>query len=403
MRVGKGGVWNWEKKWCVPMNPQSRVLIVDDNRHNVKILESLLSAQGYEIVVARDGLQALVLAAETPPDLIVMDVMMPNMDGFQTTRILRAQAKCEAIPILMVTALSEIDQKLKGFEAGADDFLSKPFSSVELLARVRSLLRIRRLHDELREKNALLERVLMRYVSEEVARQILDDPYQNLRLGGQACEVSVLFADIRGFTHFSEQRDPALVTEVLNLIFNQLTPAVFEHHGTLDKYLGDAIMAFYGAPVPADDSPAQAVRTAWRMQQSFAELGRENPYVSELGLGIGICTGEAIVGNVGSERVMNYTVIGRTPNMAKRLQECAHAGQILIDERAYQAVKDLVEVRKTEPLELKGYSQLMPVYQVLHVEEPLALECDDAEATAFMDGEWCEDAVQCGALPDVRP
>jgi adenylate cyclase len=385
------------------MSPQPRVLIVDDNRHNVKILESLLSAQGYAVVVARDGLQALVRAAEAPPDLIVMDVMMPNMDGFQTTRVLRARAESEAIPILMVTALNEVGEKVRGFEAGADDFLSKPFSSIELLARVRSLLRIKRLHDELREKNALLERVLMRYVSEEIARQILDDPYQNLRLGGQNCEVSVLFADIRGFTRFSEQRDPSQVTDVLNLIFNCLTPIVFEHHGTLDKYLGDAIMAFYGAPVPADDNPAQAVCTAWRMQQRFAELRQENPHVGELGLGIGICTGEAVVGNVGSERVMNYTVIGRTPNMAKRLQERAHAGQILIDERAYQAVRDLAEVRKTEPLELKGYSQPMPVYEVLHVEEPPALEDDDAEAAVFGSGEWCEDAVQCSVLPDVRP
>jgi class 3 adenylate cyclase len=385
------------------MNPQSRVLVVDDNRHNAKILESLLSGQGYEIIIARDGLQALVQAAETPPDLIVMDVMMPNLDGFQATRILRARAESETIPILMVTALNEVGEKVRGFEAGADDFLCKPFSSVELLARVRSLLRIKRLHDELREKNALLERVLMRYVSEEIARQILDDPRQNLRLGGQSCEVSVLFADIRGFTHFSEQRDPAQVTEVLNFIFNRLTPIVFEHHGTLDKYLGDAIMAFYGAPVPTDDSPAQAVCTAWQMQRCFAELRRESPYVSELGLGIGICTGEAVVGNVGSERVMNYTVIGRTPNVAKRLQERARAGQILIDERAYQAVRNLAKVRKSEPLELKGCSQPMLVYEVLHVGEAVALEDDAAEAATLMSEEWRENAVQYSALSDVQP
>lgn len=348
-------------------NSRPRILVVDDNKHNVRVLESMLTAQDYEVAVAYDGKQALEHVSQMLPDLIVLDVIMPDMDGLAVTQVLRTRADSQAIPILMVTALHDTKDKLKGFDAGADDFLSKPFSAVELLARVRSLLRIKRLHDELEAKNALLEHVLARYVSEEIAREILTNPSQNLRLGGQSCEVSVLFADIRGFTRFSERRDAAQVTNVLNYIFNHLTPVVFEQHGTLDKYLGDAIMAFYGAPIPSPSNAKQAVRSAWAMQQQFSQLCQEEPLVGELGLGIGICTGEAVVGNIGSERIMDYTVIGNTPNTAKRLQEQAQAGQILIDGQAYEAVKEIVQVRRTDLLDFKGCSQPIQAYEVLTV------------------------------------
>jgi adenylate cyclase len=375
------------------MRDRARILIVDDNKHNVKILQSLLAAQGHEIFVAYNGKEALDRVAQVSPDLVVLDVIMPDMDGFVVTRVLRANAETKAIPILMVTALNDLKEKVKGFGVGADDFLSKPFNGVELLARVRSLLRIKRLHDELREKNALLERVLTRYVSEEVAREILGNPTQNLQLGGQSCEVSVLFADIRGFTHFSEQRHPSQVIEMLICIFSRLTPVVFDYHGTLDKYLGDAIMAFYGAPIPSPNSPEQAVCTAWAMQQGFAELKRERLDIESLGLGIGICTGEAVVGNVGSERVMDYTVIGNTPNTAKRLQECAQASQILIDERTYQAVGKIAEARAVDPLDLKGGSHPTQAYEVLAVEEPVTTRVRSSgnpHPPAFSSGEYHE-------------
>lgn len=347
------------------MKEQARILVVDDNKHNVRLLRSLLTKQGHEVIVANSGKQALASVAEMVPDLVLLDVVMPEMDGFTTTRALRAFSATETIPILMVTALNDTKEKVKGFEAGADDFVSKPFNGVELLARVNSLLRIKRLHDELVEKNELLERVLMRYVSEDVAREILNNPTENLRLGGESCEVSVLFADIRGFTHFSEQRHPAQVIELLIRVFSLLTPVVFDYRGTLDKYLGDAIMAFYGAPIPSSDGPAQAVCSAWAMQKKFAQLKQENAIMDSLGLGVGICTGEAVVGNVGSERIMDYTVIGNTPNTARRLQETAHAGQILVDEKTHVAIKEAFRTRKIDLIELKGYSHPIQVYEVL--------------------------------------
>jgi len=344
-----------------------RILIVDDREQNVRVLESMLAPQGYEVILAYGGMEALERVAEERPDLILLDVLMPDMDGFTVTRALRAAPGGQALPILMVTALHEVQDKVRGFEAGADDFLSKPFNSIELLARVRSLLRIKRLHDELEEKNALLENVLKRYVSEEIAHEILNDPGQNMRLGGQSCEVSVLFADIRGFTRFSEQYNATKITEVLNFVFHYLTAIVFEYRGTLDKYLGDAIMVFYGAPIPLPNNAAQAVRTAWAMQSRFTELQQENAIVRELGLGVGICTGEAVVGNIGSERVMDYTVIGNTPNTAKRLQEQALAGQILVDERTVQAVDGLMRTRQIQLPNADHGSQPIRAYEVVEL------------------------------------
>ncbi len=343
------------------------ILIVDDNEQNLELLEAMLIPQGYHVVAATDGIEALERVVEVRPDLIVLDIMMPRMDGFEVARRLRSQEETRAIPILMLTALREISDKIRGLEAGADDFLSKPFNRVELLARVRSLLRIKQLHDELQAKNALLERVLNRYVSEEITRQILSDPEQQLRLGGQKCTVSVLFADIRGFTSFAEHRDATEVVDALNSIFNALVPLVFHYGGTLDKFLGDAIMAFYGAPIPSENDPERAVRTAWEMRLTFSQLQNQFPQLQELSIGFGICTGEAVVGNVGSEQRMDYTVIGNTPNTAKRLQEAASHGQILIDAATYEAVAFFVEAREIAPLLLKGRSEPVRAYEVLSV------------------------------------
>ncbi len=353
------------------MHNPPRILVVDDSVHNIKVLEKMLGSQGYDIVAAYSGEQALEKVAAMPPDLVVLDVVMPGaIDGFGVAQALQERAETRPIPIIMLTVLRELGDKIKGLEAGADDFVSKPFNSVELLARVRSLLRIKQLHDELQVRNALLERLLTRYVSEDVAREILLDPGQDLKLDGQSCEVSVLFADIRGFTRFAEQHQASQVTQALNYIFHHLAAIIFEHHGTLDKYLGDAIMAFYGAPIPSDDHPERALRTAWAMQRRFEQLCREDPGLGELGLGIGLSTGEAVVGTVGSERVLDYTVIGHTPNAAYRLQKHAQVGQILMDEQTYQAVQEIAVANIVESLHSNGHRQPIQVYEVTAVKEP---------------------------------
>ncbi|HEY88122.1 MAG TPA: response regulator [Thermoflexia bacterium] len=346
----------------------SRVLVVDDNRQSNEMVQSLLRGEGYEVIAAFSGPEALEKVNRTAPDLILLDAMMPSMTGFEVARTLRADPGNCFCPILMLTALHELQDKVRGLEAGADDFLTKPFHAVELLARVRSLLRIKKLHDEVEAKNALLERILMRYISKEVALQIIDDPEQRLKLGGEVGVVSVLFADIRGFTPFSESRKAREVILILNKIFGYLTPLVFTYQGTLDKYLGDAIMALYGAPLASADSVKNAVHSAWMMQKSFAALRTEYPELHELGLGIGLCTGEAIVGNVGTNQFMDYTVIGNIPNLAKRLQEHASVGQILIDEETNLYLQGQIETAALAPFHYKGFSHPITAYSVLSIE-----------------------------------
>ncbi len=349
------------------------ILVVDDNEQNIELLEAMLLPQGYDVISARDGIEALERVEQFTPHLVLLDVMMPRMDGFEVTRRLRGRPETASVPILMLTALRELSDKVRGLELGADDFLSKPFNRIELLARVRSLLRIKHLHDQLEQKNALLHQVLTRYVAAEVANEILANPDQNLKLGGQTTRVSVLFADIRGFTRFSEHRKAEEVLGVLNTIWHRLVPFVFEMRGTFDKYLGDAIMAFYGAPISYEDDTVRAVRTAVALQQEFLSLKEEIPALAEMGLGVGIFTGDAVVGNVGSEQMMDYTTIGNTPNMARRLQENAKGGQIIICEATYEAVKDIVEARAIEPLSLKGRGAPMAAYEILAL-RPAAAE-----------------------------
>ena len=221
------------------------------------------------------------------------------------------------------------------------------------------------LHKKVRKQNDVLHQVLTRYLSEEIAREVLTNPEEKLRLGGETLLVSVLFADIRGFSSFSKTKDARVTIGILNKIFGRLVPVIFEHNGTFDKYMGDAVMAFYGAPISYEDDALRAVKTAVGIQQALQVLREEDKAVRELGLGVGIFTGYAVVGNLGSEQIMNYTVIGDAPNSAMRLQENALSGQVLIDAVTYEAVLDFVEAKSLEPLMLKGKKAPVTAYEVL--------------------------------------
>ena len=322
----------------------SRILVVDDELPNLELLRAQLSRAGYTVDLARSGAEALEKIEAQTPDLILLDVVMPKVDGFEVCVILKGNLSTRLVPVVMITGLEEKQYKIRALEVGADDFLKKPFDFYELLARVRSLLRIRALHDKLEKQNVLLHNVLNRYMAEDLTSYILHDPEKYLKLGGESRIVTVLFADIRGFTRFSERYPPTEVVEVLNLIFAELTKVIFECGGTFDKYLGDAIMAFFGAPMSHEDDPLRAVSAAMTMQSVFGELINRNVHkgLKDLGLGIGINTGEAIVGNVGSEKVMDYTVIGDVANVASRFQEIASKGQTIIGQTTYQYVREHV-------------------------------------------------------------
>ncbi|OQY21977.1 MAG: hypothetical protein B6I34_06515 [Anaerolineaceae bacterium 4572_32.1] len=346
---------------------QGNILVVDDDPRNVEMLESYLTTvANYKVVTARDGLEALERVSEGAPDIILLDIMMPCMDGYEVCARLKNDPDTQFIPIVMVTALQGTAERIKALEVGADDFLSKPFNIYELLARVKSLIRLKRLHDELEKKNSLLFNVLNRYMAQEVSTLILDDPDRHLKLGGESRHVTVLFADIRGFTKFSETHSPDYVVEILNTVFSELIKVVFKWKGTFDKYLGDAVMAFYGAPISYDDDTWRAVQTAWELREVFDELASswQDGKLAELGLGIGLHCGEAVVGNVGSEQVMDYTVIGDTANVARRLQEIAKKRQILISKAVYAQVGHRLEAEYLPPQRVHGRQEPIICYQV---------------------------------------
>ena len=340
--------------------PQSRVLVVDDNIQNVELLEAYLTASGYEVLKAYDGEGALKIAEQANPHLILLDIMMPKLDGYQVCSILKKKGKTRFTPIIIITALKEVEDKIKGIEAGADDFLSKPFNKLELLTRVKSLLRMRHLRDELdrrqEEEKERMKEIFKTYLSDEIASLVLSNPDKFLRLGGERKKVSVIFADLRGFTKLAERYPAEKVVSILNQFFREMTQVVFRYKGTFDKFIGDAIMAYFGAPMSYPDDVIRSIKAALEMQKVFPTLKerwRKNGFM-DLGLGIGLGTGEVIFGNVGTKRVMNYTIIGDAVNVAQRLEKEALTGQILISDTTYQLVKDQVVVKDRPPQILKG-------------------------------------------------
>lgn len=225
------------------------------------------------------------------------------------------------------------------------------------------------LHKKLERQNKVMHQILTRYVNEEIANEILLDP-EKMKLGGDTRLVTVLFADIRNYTGFSKAKDARVIIHVLNTIFQSLVPEIFEEKGTFDKFLGDAIMCFFGAPTSYEDDALRAVRAAAKMQNAMAALKQRDDAFAQIDFGVGIVTGYAVVGNLGSDQVMNYTCVGDTPNSAKRLQENAKAGQILICPATYEAVLDHVEVGATEMLQLKGRKAPMLTYEVAAIDLP---------------------------------
>jgi adenylate cyclase len=318
------------------LNRPPNVLIADDDKSIRELLQTFLEASGCRVIPAGNGIEALEILESEPVDLALLDLSMPGKNGLEVCRAMRADKRTRLIPVMIVTAHDS--ERLQAIDAGADEFLGKPWEPVILLTRARSLLRLRRLHLDLQERNELLARALHRYVSRDVAETILAEPEKYLRLGGESRRVTVLFADIKGFVRFTESHSSAEVVEILNRIFPLLTSVIFEHGGTFDKFIGDAVMAFFGAPVAQKDDARRAVDAARDMQRAFTEstpaLARAS---GEIALGIGLHTGEVIVGNIGSDKVMDFTVVGDAVNIAQRLQEEAWPGQVLLSQATYEA------------------------------------------------------------------
>lgn len=338
------------------------ILTVDDEPANLALLQKLLTRQGYDVVEAVDGPSALTAIAENSPDLVCLDVMMPGIDGIEVCQRLRRHPEQAGLPILLLTALDRPEDKARGLEAGANDFLSKPFDHIELSARVRSLLRTKALQDRLGD-------LLGRYVSASVAAEALRDPFA-VSLGGDRRYVSTLFADVRGYTALAAEHPPEATLDLLNGYLTVVSDAVESHGGTVADLLGDGVFAFFGAPVMHSDDAERAVRAAIALQAAVMRLEIQLMPDVRLQAGVGITSGEVIAGNVGSERRMHYAVVGDPVNVAARLQVAAGPGQILIDEPTYDAVRDLVETQDLGSLRLSGRTAWVRAFNVIALAHP---------------------------------
>ena len=347
------------------MSRSARILAIDDNKQNLSVLQTALTAANYEVITAADGAAGLQLIASAAPDLVLLDIMMPGMSGYDVCKQIRANDTTRLLPVVMLTALSDLSDRIRGIDAGADDFLSKPFNREELLTRVRSLLRIKKLYDDIETKNHLLRSLFGRYVSADLAAEIVANPGRHLRLGGDKREVTIMFGDLRGFTPLAESLDPHDVVEILNVCLNHIVDTVFECGGTLDKFRGDGFMAFFGAPITREDHPMNAVRCALAIQDRLGRTAFANFPDLRLNMGIGINTGTVIAGNIGSERRTDYTVIGNEVNVAQRFEANAGPGQILITGNTYERVKDAIQVRELGPMRIAGKAESVLAYDVL--------------------------------------
>jgi adenylate cyclase len=363
----------------------ARILIVDDTPTNLKLLEDLLAFHGYEVEAAASGEEALEMIRARMPDLVLLDVLMPGLSGYDVCRAVRADASLAMLPVVMVTALEAREERVKGLEAGADDFLSKPINPPELLARVRSLLRIRRLYDTVQRQaeqlaawNRTLEaRVteqvvhvekllrLKRFFSPQLAELILaggaDDPLESHRR-----DITVVFLDLRGFTAFAESAEPEEVMAALSEFHHAMGRRILEYQGTLERFTGDGLMVFFNDPLPLQQPARRAVEMGFIMQEDVLKLSaqwKKKGYA--LGLGIGISQGYATVGAIGFEGRIDYGAIGTVTNLANRLCDLAEPGHILVSQRVFADVEESVFAEDLGDVKLHGFKRPVRAYRLL--------------------------------------
>ncbi len=360
----------------------ARILVVDDVPENVRLLEAVLTPRGYEVVSTTDGWTALELAESAKPDLVLLDVMMPQPDGYEVCRRLRGREETAMLPVIMLTA-SLGPEKTNAIKAGADDFIAKPFNHDELFARVRSLLRIKRYHDTIKELNRTLEervqaqveelerlRRLQRFLSPQLADAIVSSGDESI-LASHRRLVTMFFADLRGWTHFVDTVEPEELMRVLSEFHETVGRLVSRFDATVGFLEGDGVQLFFNDPIEIPDAPLRAVRLGCALREEMAELTpqwRKRGY--DLDFGAGIALGHATCGEVGFEGRSDYAAIGAVTNLASRLADQATAGEILIAQRLYAEVEDDVEVEPVGELTLAGFQRPVATFNVVAVREP---------------------------------
>ncbi len=343
-----------------------KILAADDNPDNVELLKDILEQMGHQVIKATDGEIALAAARSELPDLIILDVNMPGLSGFEVCTELKAGEATANIPVIMLTALTDVEARVEGLSTGADDYLTKPYSPRELMARVNTRLRLKATTDDLRETKELIRATFERFVAAPVVDQLLRDP-SRVQLGGKLQNVTVLFADLEGFTSLSELTPPQELLSVLNKYHTFIVKIIQRYGGTVDKFLGDGVMALYNTPLEQSDHTARAVKSVLYIEDEIHHFHEDVEPQYRIKINFGIHTGSAVVGNVGTTDIMDFTAVGDAVNVAARLQGLASGGQILISEAVYREVEDFVIAREIGPQQVKGRSEPVITYEISNV------------------------------------
>src|SRR5262245_4203844 len=378
------------------MSVEARILVVDDTPQNIKVLDAMLTPRGYEVIPAESGQEALAKVASERPDLVLLDIVMPGMDGYEVCRRIRSDPETALLPVVMITASGE-QEKVSAIDAGADDFITKPLDQDELMARIRSLVRIKQYHDRIEAQSAQLEswnrkleervseqvqelvRVgrLKRFLAPQLADLIVSSGEDESVLQSHRREITVVFCDLRGFSSFAESGEPEDVMGVLRQYHTVLGKTIFEYEGTLERFTGDGLMVFFNDPVPCDDPALRAVRMAVAMQEGVGELVQEWQKLGhDLDMGIGVAQGYATLGRIGFEGRFDYAAIGTVTNLAARLCGRAAGGQILISQRVFKDTEDAVRAEPVTEIELKGLKPV-GVFNVTGLKDAYASARDD--------------------------
>ncbi|HET6533082.1 MAG TPA: response regulator [Actinoplanes sp.] len=365
------------------MSADATVLVVDDVPQNVRLLDAVLTSHGYRVVTADSGERALGLLTAEAPDLVLLDIFMPGMDGHEVCRRIRQEPATAFLPVVMITAGGG-DEKRTAIEAGADDFVMKPFDQAELLARIASLIRIKRYHDTIERQSQELaawnrdleqrvaaqvdqmERLgrLRRFLSPQLADLMVTSADQSF-LESHRREIVVVFCDLRRFTAFAETSEPEEVMDVLRQYHAALGDLVFRFEGTLERFAGDGLMVFFNDPLPCDDAPTRAIRMAVAMRSRVQDLAAgwaRRGY--DLAFAAGIAQGYATLGRIGFEGRFDYAAIGSVTNLAARL--CAEAGpwQILVTQRLNAEAEEIAVSEPVGELSLRGFSRAVPAFNI---------------------------------------
>ena len=367
------------------------ILVVDDVPDNVEILQLRLESQGYEVIAAGDGEAALAIVRDKLPDLVLLDIMMPKLDGIATVKQLKADTALPFIPVILVTARADAKDVIAGLEAGGDDYLTKPVDQAALMARVRAMLRIKGLHDTVQEQARRLEdqagelalwnkelegRVqtqlgqiermgaLKRFLAPQLAELIIARGEDSV-LATHRRDIVVVFGDLRGYTAFAETAEPEELLDLLNAYHAAVGPIVTRAEGTLDHFSGDGIMVFFNDPMPCPDPAERALRMVVEMREALLELQVEwRRRGRAIGFGLGIAQGYATLGQIGFAERVGYTAIGTVCNLSARLCAAAKDGQIMVSQRIAAAAEGIAGLEEIGDVALKGLSQAVAVFNV---------------------------------------